>query len=211
MTAAQVLPASRSLRRRRPALLTGRCVPSARVTCHLPRESASTLRTKLMLAIVERWTRTNRSRTPPALRCRECASALSCDLPYEPNGRRGRLFQNTFHQGCPRASASSSSLKPPPSAGGNRRSAWLVVCFGGLGGFSPLQPPVNFVSGGVPPLAHPVLKPWKQHDRDRIGRRGGDRPHHDLRIGGDERRLRGYRLSDDLDRVTIGARHGTRR
>ena len=68
---------------------------------------------------------------------------------------------------------------------------------------------MDLMAVGVPPLAHPVLEAGERHERDRIGRRRSDHPHHDLRINGDERRLRWDRSRNDLHRVAIRARHTT--
>ena len=72
---------------------------------------------------------------------------------------------------------------------------------------SPLKPPVDLVRLRVPPLAHPVLEPRQQHDRDRV--RGGrcNRTHHDLGVERDERGLGWDWCGDDLHRVCIRARH----
>src|SRR5262245_30012459 len=83
----------------------------------------------------------------------------------------------------------------------------LLVVLAVLGGLSSLKPPVDLVRLRVPPFAHPVLESGQERGRDRVWRRRRDGPHHDFRVGGDERGLRRYRSREDLHRVSIGARH----
>ena len=60
----------------------------------------------------------------------------------------------------------------------------LLVVVAVLGGLSSLKEPVDLVSLGVSPLAHPVLEPGQQHERDRVGRGRSDRADDDLGVGG---------------------------